>query len=127
MGPFLTKHQLENARIHDGKPLWLSIWAKLHIAKSTEHAAITVGNNIYFPKGEYVGDNPTDLALLAHELFHVDQYYRGELTLIKYAEESMKHGIENDNKYEAPANVFQDAILKVLLHPPTQAERELGP
>jgi hypothetical protein len=126
--PFLTKHQLDGTRIHNGKPFWLSVWAKLHIAKSTEHAAVTVGNNIYFPKGEYHdGEAPDDLPWLAHEIFHVDQYHSGELTLIKYAEEAAKHGIETGNKYEDAANSFAARVTMVLAHPPTQAERELGP
>ena len=101
-------------------------WDKIH--KSSEDAAVTVGNNIYFPKGAYTGETDKDLAWLAHELFHVDQYHRGELTLLKYGEEAIKHGWETGNKYEDPANIFQDIIYILLVRgPTTQRERELGP
>jgi RHS repeat-associated protein len=129
LGPFLTQYQLDHARIHNGKPWWLTIWAKLHIGKSAEHAAVTVGNNIYFPKGEYTGHTREDLVWLAHELFHVDQFHRGELTLLKYAEESAKHGstAETGNKFEMTAEDYATNIRAFIYGQVTAGVRELGP
>jgi len=45
-----------------------------------------------------------------HELVHVGQYRRGELTRLKYIRELVKHGSGTKNKYEVPAYGMEDDI-----------------
>jgi hypothetical protein len=76
--------------------------------------AVTVYNDIYIRAGEYDPTTPEGLALLAHELYHVGQYRRKELTRAAYVWEALRHGGAGDNKYEKPAYEFGDAVENAL-------------
>lgn len=72
---------------------------------------VTVNYNIFFRKNVFDPGKPEGLALLAHELFHVDQYRTGVMTPFSYLREALRDGSERGNKYEEPAYVFENAVL----------------
>ena len=98
---------MDNADLHeDGKVPW---WFK-----NKDATAVTDHNNIYFRYGEYDPTTVEGLAELGHELVHVGQYRRGELTKLKYLMEAARHGSDRKNKYEKPAYDLEDEILDTL-------------
>jgi RHS repeat-associated protein len=102
LGPYIGKWDLDHADLHDGEvPWWLG----------KDYIGITMGNDIYFRPGEYDPSTPAGIALLGHELVHVDQYRAG-MTYLKYAM-STRHGYEN-SPYEKSAYAEQREILKDL-------------
>ena len=113
LAPYIPQIDLDNADLHDdGKVPW---WFKDKSAN-----AVTDGNNIYFRPGTYnpslaAADNGVDgLAGLGHELYHVGQYRRKELSKRKYIVEALKHGSGRENKYERPAYALEDIISATL-------------
>lgn len=118
LSPYLSKATRDDAILHIGKvPFWLR-----HDAD-----AVTLHNDIYFRNGVYDPGTFEGLALLAHELFHVDQYARGWMTVKSYLLEAMKHGGDEENKYEAPAYRFQNAVLQHLTSSGTYWDGSLIP
>jgi len=103
LAPYIPPIDLDNADIHDdGKvPKWF-------LDKSA--SAVTDHNDIYFRPGQYNSWKPEDLAGLGHELVHVGQYRRKELTKLKYLLEAAKHGSGRANKYERPAYNLEDLL-----------------
>jgi hypothetical protein len=81
--------------------------------QSADVVGTTVGNNIYLRKGEYDSGIVAGLALLGHELVHVDQYRAG-MTVGAYLSELAKHGSGTENRYERAAYLEQDQILQNL-------------
>ena len=61
---------------------------------------------------------------LGHELVHVGQFRRKELTRLKYLIEAGKHGTYLNNKYERPAYAMEAIINSTL---PAQMNRPLNP
>jgi hypothetical protein len=79
---------------------------------SKDYIGITPGgNNIYFRPGAYDPTTVNGLALLGHELVHVDQFGNG-LTWEKYVW-ALRHSYEK-NPYEKPAYDKQDEIRNTL-------------
>ncbi len=81
--------------------------------QSADVIGTTIGNNIYLQKGEYDSGTVAGLALLGHELVHVDRYRAG-MTVGAYLSELAKHGAGTENRYERPAYLEQDQILQNL-------------
>jgi uncharacterized protein RhaS with RHS repeats len=102
LAPYIGKRDLDNADLHDGEvPWWLG----------KQYIGVTIGNDIYFRSGIYDPSTPEGVALLGHELVHVDQYRAG-MTISKYVW-STRHGYEN-SPYEKSAYAEQDEIQKNL-------------
>ena len=102
LSKYIPKEDLDNADLHeDHVPWWLP--------KSSE--AVTLHNNIYFRQGQYYPDRPGGIAALGHELFHVGQYRRGEMTEKSYIREMLHHGGGPKNKFEKPAYDFEQNVL----------------
>jgi RHS repeat-associated protein len=107
LAPYIPRIDLDNADIHeDGKVPW---WFKNKGA-----GGVTDHNNIYFRYGEYDPSTVAGLAGLGHELVHVGQYRKGELTKFKYLLEARKNGWEKKNKYEIPAYALETEITATL-------------
>jgi uncharacterized protein RhaS with RHS repeats len=102
LSKYIPKVDLDNADLHEGHVPW---W----LPKSSE--AVTLHNNIYFRAGQYYPDRPGGIAALGHELFHVGQYRRGEMTEKSYVREMLHHGGGEKNKYEKPAYEFEQNVL----------------
>jgi RHS repeat-associated protein len=117
LAPYIPQIDLDNADLHDdGKvPKWF-------LDKSA--TGVTDNNHIYFRPGAYNPSTPEGLAALGHELVHVGQYRRKELTKLKYIIEASKHGSYLGNKYERPAYAMEDLIKATL---PAQMNRLLDP
>ena len=107
LGPYVPKIDLDNADLHDGKQPW---W----LPDKKHNIAVTVKNDIYIRKGEYDPTTPEGLGLLAHELYHVGQYRKKEMSRFSYLREAVRHGGGKDNKYEKPAYEFGDAVQNSL-------------
>ncbi len=117
LAPYIPQIDLDNADLHDdGKvPKWF-------LDKKAD--GVTDGNHIYFRPGAYNPSVPEGLAGLGHELVHVGQYRRKELTKLKYLIEAAKHGSGRENKYERPAYAMEDIINATL---PAQLNKPLDP
>lgn len=117
LAPYIPQIDLDNADLHDdGKvPKWF-------LDKSAN--GVTDHNHIYFRPGEYNSSTPEGLAALGHELVHVGQFRRKELSRLKYLIEAAKHGTYLNNKYERPAYAME-AIINATL--PTQLNKSLNP
>jgi uncharacterized protein DUF4157 len=72
--------------------------------------AVTVYNNIYIRAGEYDPSTAAGFSLLAHELYHVGQYRRNEMSRWSYLMEAARHGGGPENRFEKPAYVFGDKV-----------------
>jgi Domain of unknown function (DUF4157) len=108
LSPYIGSRDLNNADLHtDGIPWYI------HMFQSNDVVGTTVGNNIYLKAGEYDPGIVAGLALLGHELVHVDQYAQG-MTVPAYLNELRKNGSGRQNKYERPAYLEQDNILSDL-------------
>jgi RHS repeat-associated protein len=103
LSPYVPKVDLDNADVHDGKQPW---W----LPNKKENIAVTVYNDIYIREGEYDPTTPEGLVLLAHELYHVGQYRKKEMTRFSYLREAARHGGGPENKYEKPAYDFGDSV-----------------
>jgi hypothetical protein len=94
LSPYFKKETLDKARIiQEHVPFWLN----------KRMCAVVLGHTIYMRKGAYskaLQPSLTDLALLAHELTHVEQYLSG-MTIAKYLWAS-RHGYRQ-NPYEVEA------------------------
>jgi hypothetical protein len=99
--PFFSSQLLNQVRVVEegvlqangrlGKaPFWLS----------KHMQGVVLGNTIYFRQGAYHADTPCGMALLAHELTHVQQFANG-MTICRYIWASRK-GYRN-NPYEVEA------------------------
>lgn len=74
LAPFFAASTLNIARIIDGKvPFWLRSCM----------CAVVLHNKIYFRHGAYQAHSVAGLALLAHELTHVEQFLSG-MTVWRY-------------------------------------------
>ncbi len=107
--PYIPLIDLNNADIRENE--WPPKVGKFFpIPFLQNEAGITLGNKIYIRPGQY--DPPTieGSELLAHELVHVGQYRRGELTESKYIRELLQHGSGPKNKYEAPAYAIEPEV-----------------
>jgi len=103
LAPYIGKRDLDNADLHDGEvPWWLG----------KNYIGVTIGNDIYFRAGVYDPSTPDGIALLGHELVHVDQYRAG-MNIGKYVW-STRHGYEN-SPYEKSAYAEQAEILRNLM------------
>jgi hypothetical protein len=80
----------------------------------TDVAAITLGHTIYFLKSEkYAPHTPAGLALLAHEIKHVEQYER-QNRLVFYAQylwDQVRHSYANV-RFEREASALQKQVKK---------------
>ena len=80
-------------------------------------AAITLGSTIYFRQASlYDPHTPAGLALLAHELKHVEQYQEDKLVKFywHYLQDYLRHRYGKKIKFEAEAYAFQRAVQKQL-------------
>lgn len=102
LSPYISKVDLDNADLHDGKVPW-------YLGK--DFAGITRGNDIYFRAGVYDAGTTEGIALLGHELVHVGQYRNGMTTLDYLL--STRHGYMN-SPYEKAAYATQAQINKDL-------------
>ena len=87
-------------------------------------AAITLGATIYFRQASlYDPHTPAGLALLAHELKHVEQYQERKLVKFywHYLQEYLRHRYGKKIKFEAEAYAFQRLVQQQL-----QAEFEFN-
>ncbi|MBC8507500.1 MAG: DUF4157 domain-containing protein [Anaerolineales bacterium] len=97
---------------------WLPRFLSSHRFAGTEIAAITLGHTIYFRKLElYNPHTLKGLALLAHELKHVEQFERegARQFYSNYFSEYRKHGYSEEITLEAEAYVFERRIFAHLL------------
>lgn len=84
--------------------------------------AVTMGRTIVFTRPEYFRpDDPYGLAILAHEMWHIQQYYReGRLKFsLKYFKEWLPLALRRRNiyehlSYEKEALAFQNHVEKEL-------------
>jgi hypothetical protein len=67
------KHDLSNARIHTSA-------AAARTSADLGARAFTIGSNVYMGEGEYAPGTAAGNDLLAHEVAHVVQYERGQVT-----------------------------------------------
>jgi len=117
LAPYIPRIDLDNADVHDdGKVPW---WFM-----NKQAGGVTDHNNIYFRVGEFNPSTIEGLAALGHELVHVGQYRRNELTKLKYLSEARKNGWQEKNKYERPAYALE-AIIKTTL--PGMLDKPLTP
>jgi hypothetical protein len=108
LSPFLPEADVENAVIHFGETPRVGI-VRFPMPKNAD--GVTVNNNIYLRKSTLGLPRIKFLGLLAHELFHVDQYRTGTMTVSAYLTEVVKgHGTEEGNKFEEPAYRFGLAV-----------------
>jgi RHS repeat-associated protein len=111
LNPFLPKVDLDKAMINIGKTPHYGV---LRFPFPKDAVGVTVNYNIFFRKGAYDPGRTQGIALLAHELFHVDQYRTGVMTPFSYVREALRHGSGMENKYEAPAYEFEQAVERQL-------------
>ena len=72
-------------------------------------------NDIRLPPNLPCNDFFDDPFLVLHEYYHVlDQWNTGDLSVLKYSLEWLKHGSSNGNKYEDAANQFARDHLEEL-------------
>ena len=80
-------------------------------------AAITLGATIYFRmENMYEPHTPAGLALLAHELKHVEQYLSQNLVRFywRYLQDYTRHSYGKKIKFEAEAYSFQKVVQEQL-------------
>lgn len=111
LNPFLPKVDLEKAIINIGKT---PHYGMLRFPMPPGADAVTVNYNIFIRKRAYDPATIDGLGLLAHELFHVDQYRTGVMTPVAYLREALKNGGGMENKYESPAYAFESAVKEHL-------------
>ena len=124
LSPYLPKADLDRAVIHIGQT---PRYHKIPFPFPENADAVTVNNDIYIRKGKYDPSKPEGLALLAHELFHVDQYRIKTMTVWSYLREAKSHGTYMENKFEEPAYRFGDAVLEHLTSHGTRWDGSLIP
>jgi len=108
LAPYVGTNDLNNADLHtDGIPWYI------HMFQSGDVIGTTIGNKIYLKAGQYDPGTVEGLALLGHELVHVDQYAHG-MTVAAYLRELVRNGAGRKNRYERPAYLEQDNILSDL-------------
>ena len=108
LAPYVGTNDLNNADLHtDGIPWYI------HMFQSGDVIGTTIGNKIYLKAGQYDPGTVEGLALLGHELVHVDQYAHG-MTVAAYLRELVRNGAGRNNRYERPAYLEQDNILSDL-------------
>ena len=102
--PYFKAQTLQKVRIFEERvPFWLN----------RSMCAVVLGHRIYFRSGSYRMNTPQGIALLAHELTHVEQYLSG-MTILKYLWAS-RHGYRK-NPYEIEAYKNGAAVMdKIML------------
>ena len=83
----------------------------------TKISAITLGATVYFRIEElYDPHTPKGLALLAHEIKHVEQYLDRKLVKFysKYVWDYLQHSYGKNISFEAEAYAFEQVVLKQL-------------
>lgn len=81
----------------------------------TKIAAITLGATVYFrADGVYNPHTPVGLALLAHELKHVEQYLERKLVKFysRYMWDYLRHSYGKKITFEAEAYAFEKVVFK---------------
>ena len=95
---YLPARDLDDAIVHEGHVPWYL---------SKRFTAIVRGRHIYVRSGVYDRGTVEGLALLAHELTHVQQYRKG-MTALRYLWCSLR-GYRN-NPYEREAFAVQERV-----------------
>ena len=109
LAPYIPGVDLGHANIHDDG---------LPIPALPDVVGMTFGNDIYFRENAYDSGSASGIALLGHELVHVGQYRRGELTIPRYVLFAALHFWDNKNsKYEKPAYKLDLDIFSDLQNP----------
>ena len=104
--PHFPPEVLEAARIVDGHvPFWLR----------PSMAAVVLGSRIHFRAGVYLPGTVHGIALLAHELTHVQQFLRG-MTMLGYLWQS-RRGYRR-NPYEIEAHGKADSVMRAFAATP---------
>lgn len=97
---------------------WLPRFLSHRRFTGTEIGAITLGHTIHFCKAElYTPHTLRGLALLAHELKHVEQFEREGMQRFyrQYLWEYRKHGYSDEISLEAEAYQFERQVLTHLM------------
>lgn len=101
LAPYIPQRDLDHAEIFPDA-------TRMSLFPSNTYG-YTVGDNIYFRAGDFDPSTVDGISVLGHELVHVGQYARGDLSIATYLWEAYRHGYRN-NKYEAPAYEMQNKI-----------------
>lgn len=101
LSPYIPEVDLNNADLHVGLPWWVRLFHPFGGI-----GAITLHNDIYFAPGQYDAGTNWGLSSLGHELVHVGQWRRGELTYLKYALSS-PFGYDPNSRFERAAYDWQ--------------------
>ncbi|UVT15735.1 MAG: DUF4157 domain-containing protein [Nitrospira sp.] len=103
LAPYIPQVDLDAADLHEDEvPWWLL----------PGYRGITLGNDIYFRPGVYDSSTSGGIALLGHELYHVDQYRRGA-TRFDFLIQGLLHG-HDESPLEIPAIELEERIQKDL-------------
>jgi RHS repeat-associated protein len=102
LSKYFLEEDLNRVDLHESFPWWL-FWV------SKRFDAITLKDDICFREGVYNSASADGLALLGHEMVHVDQYASG-MTYLKY----LTAGGYDDNPYETVAYLIGDMIREEL-------------
>lgn len=103
LAPYFAEKTLTNVRVCENHaPFWL--YRQMH--------GVALGCHVYFRPSVYLPNEPCGLALLAHELTHVEQYLSG-MTILKYLWAS-RHGY-HQNPYEIEAYAKGALVKKHML------------